>query len=812
MIKDYVLYSLIEDRNFFEENNPNTTPIVTYNRRIVSYMKCLMFAICWNKLHDQVDISTSRKVYQALFKSQDSKMFISKEPGEYAKLLKTVCNEVYKREDFKDEINFLYFLGSVRNSEAHMNISLWRDENTVEVNKAISEWNKFFEDSDCDYLLPCEVRGDFYDCWMVRPAERYAVSKVQIPMNEDYECNQTLLYRIIDRKTGRISIFRIDPFIRLDVYGKNAKFWMYLYTQNNGFGTGLHRVCYESVMANDNNKFEQLESNISLSTIFPHSIIAESDRYNKWIPSPYNKMQINVSQYPGFGEIRTGGVPFCHEICKIRSKVKLFCEDLAKQVCIIYGNGGLGKTALALSIISEYYTTTDDCRYDFLIFLSAKDNYYSFNSVNLNPYQREDYKNATDIRNYFDLLNNLCSLLNLEISPDNLEESAKRIFNTITSSGKRFLLIIDDLDSIEINEQERIEEYIYRFPATSLKTILTTRKESGNSPVSFEITKLDEKQSLAFAIWYYSQSGMNWDEWQHKAQAIQAINCFGEGNPLQIKMLISLVRNGLNGSYYNINATKRERSIYLYKTVHNILTPDQKILFELCRRIYNNLPERYQDHEIRKDIARYLVAGVGIVNDRFDSAWEMLIKLMLISESNNEIFFKPYNTFVADHEIVQISSLIIPKIYRKIMRHIKSNPLAWIREVDIEDTIIDCLSELENDADYDSSIVMGIYEEIQARSKNKDAINVVSKWIEVHGIDNDSEQTSRIIEQLKVKLSVYKEALEKDLYEEVEIAQREFLKAINEAEVFAQENSKTDLSEIINQLRREARQIEDELS
>lgn len=709
----------------------------------------------------------------------------------------------------------MYQLGVVRNAEAHINVSLWKDENTEQVNHAIAELEKIFEETDCDYLLPYKVKGDYCHCWMVRPGGTYPVTsvqipRVQIPVDENQVGNQSLLYRTVDRRSGEIAIYHLTPFIRLHVNGSTPKFWMYLYTKNNGFGTGLHRICYESVMANDSNQFDTTDTDVSLSSLFPPKIISEVSAASKWVPSPYNQTQINISQYPGFGEIRKGGIPFCSEICVIRGKIKSFCDDDARQVCVIYGNGGLGKTALALSIISEYFSSTDENRYDYLIFLSAKDSYFSFDASKGGPFHRDDYAEHTDIRSYPEFISKLCALLELEYDASKLEDSAQAVYEGIVSSQKRFLLIIDDLDSISLENQKSVEELIYRFPAASLKTIVTTRKESGSSPVSFEMARLDERQSCAFAKWYCLQSGINWDGWQHRDEAIiRAISCFGEGNPLQIKMIVTLVSNGLQMNFYDIPATQRERAVYFYKTVHNILPQDQKIVFELCRRVYNSLPEEYREREIRKDIARYLSAGVGIDREHFESAWAMLIKLMLIRESRNQLFFQLYNAFVLDLKIVQISNLPIPKMYEKMMEHIKNNPELWTRGVDVEETLVACISSLEGDRDYDTGLVMKIYEEIDERTGNTGVNAAVARWMEAHSIDNPLEQAARMTEQLEAKLAAYEEAMKKDIYEEAMTALGAFTEAIQNAERYARENPNDELSATIQRLRSEACRIEE---
>ena len=179
-----------------------------------------------------------------------------------------------------------------------------------------------------------------------------------------------------------------------------------------------------------------------------------------------------------------------------------------------------------------------------IIFLSAKTNLLVENKESvfvMSP-------NEMDISDYKELIEKLAQLTDTEYSGQ-VEDTADRVVEKVNNmvpgnngkTSRRFLLIIDDMDSLSNEDQKLVHKFICRFDSQKLKTIITTRdirNVSQLSPYYLQLKELDEEKSMAYAKWYVeNKMDILWDKWTLQKNARQFVSEYGEGNPLTIQML-----------------------------------------------------------------------------------------------------------------------------------------------------------------------------------------------------------------------------------------------------------------------------------
>ncbi|WP_296012449.1 NB-ARC domain-containing protein [uncultured Treponema sp.] len=142
----------------------------------------------------------------------------------------------------------------------------------------------------------------------------------------------------------------------------------------------------------------------------------------------------------------------------IKDKIKEFLEkDKSTVSCTIWGHGGVGKTAVIQSIIEEYENSERKI-FDYIVFLSAKDRLYN-------------YKNGKieEIRERIDSFSDIIFKINEVIGSD------LNTIDSIVSINGKILIVIDDLETFNKSEVEKIQCFIKKLDINKHKVVLTTR-------------------------------------------------------------------------------------------------------------------------------------------------------------------------------------------------------------------------------------------------------------------------------------------------------------------------------------------------
>jgi len=154
------------------------------------------------------------------------------------------------------------------------------------------------------------------------------------------------------------------------------------------------------------------------------------------------------------------------EIAEIKEFVYGHPGALRKQAsCVLYGYGGVGKTALVLETIKQIVqdlqdnTTMNSYKPEFILFFTAKEEMLSFSRTTgsiENLSARYSFRNADEL---------ICQIY---------EKIGVESFLGYDKSG---LIIIDNLETVSTEEREKINEFIRFKSPQQIQYIITSRNE-----------------------------------------------------------------------------------------------------------------------------------------------------------------------------------------------------------------------------------------------------------------------------------------------------------------------------------------------
>ena len=139
---------------------------------------------------------------------------------------------------------------------------------------------------------------------------------------------------------------------------------------------------------------------------------------------------------------------------------------LRKQASLVlYGYGGVGKTALALEVVKQVIkdlqdnTTINGYRPDFILFFTAKEEALGFSSTTgkiQNIATRYSFKTAEE------LINNIYDFLNI---------------NSFQNFNKTGIIIVDNLETLSAEERIKVSDFIRFASPQQIQYIITSRNE-----------------------------------------------------------------------------------------------------------------------------------------------------------------------------------------------------------------------------------------------------------------------------------------------------------------------------------------------
>lgn len=334
----------------------------------------------------------------------------------------------------------------------------------------------------------------------------------------------------------------------------------------------------------------------------------------------------------------------------------------------IWGHGGVGKTATVQSVC-EMLVNKDKKRFDYILFISAKDRYYDYSSGVI----KQLTESVDSYHNLIKVVNNICG--HGESEDDGL----------IINSKDKILLIIDDFETFSNSDQNKITKLTKSLDINYHKVIITTR---ANNIIGNEIqtNELDEDKTADFLIEVIRSETPNFNvnlviEKLNKTDNKKLLHSVTGGRPLFIfQFALVLVQTGFD-SVVKSEIRRSDQAIdFLYGRIYDYLSVDGKLLFVTMSQLVveddlTNLIEKLQ-----------YVVNMEHAAEKFNNAFQELIKLRLVQKLENN-FFRIYSK-----EILQI----MLNYFSKESSSTRGNVISRIKQVTIDKKLDNEQALLEN--------------------------------------------------------------------------------------------------------------------
>ncbi len=160
--------------------------------------------------------------------------------------------------------------------------------------------------------------------------------------------------------------------------------------------------------------------------------------------------------------------------------------DEFSHVRVLAGEGGLGKTSIAYRFAEELCKGVGS-GIERIIWLTAKK--YQFSGIE----NRHLEVPSTHFDSFITLLRELCS--ELGFIPSEIEDASERLLRKNIQEGAKItptLIVVDDVDSLEVEDQRKVLEIGFLFGGTRSRLLLTTRVNlSYSSDIAIQIPGFD---------------------------------------------------------------------------------------------------------------------------------------------------------------------------------------------------------------------------------------------------------------------------------------------------------------------------------
>jgi hypothetical protein len=289
----------------------------------------------------------------------------------------------------------------------------------------------------------------------------------------------------------RILYFDINPFLII----RDDKLYYYKKTTSSGY-------TYYSVTEN-RTYLASTKKKFSRSLFVAPGMGSQQALFWTQVPPFFNKSKSIKANIPF-----EAGVPFIGRKRQLR-KIKEEIIDIPNQNGIVFGLGGVGKTALILKLTEELFENDEDRSFENIIWVSAKRNYYdpTFNLVE----EKNQQFNSLD--------NILCDILHFfeyeEVEEYPLEDKTELVLGLFEQN--RVLLVLDNVETLTQRDAEQIVRFFQidvkrrlRSSPSNFKVIITSREliPSGFQQMKLEGLDLNDSRQLMKAL-YNQYKGAN---------------------------------------------------------------------------------------------------------------------------------------------------------------------------------------------------------------------------------------------------------------------------------------------------------------
>lgn len=349
------------------------------------------------------------------------------------------------------------------------------------------------------------------------------------------------------------------------------------------------------------------------------------------------------------------------ELAGNQDKIMSFlCDNAANVLLVVWGHGGVGKTALVQNVVRRLAYNEVERRFNYIVFMSAKNQEYDPKTATVKeiPQQVTDFESA--IR-----------LINQVIFEDESHDPT-----LILGKKSSALLIFDDFETFDDDDKRRILEFCDSLNASLHKVIITTR----SSPIygkPLPIEELDQSDSVIFFKALLKQidpvkyrliaSGVRPDHYDR-------IHQLTSGRPIFLYQLayMCIYYGSLDEVFEKEVPIHKSRQAvnFLFGRILRILDENGRLLFKVIGRMY-----RIYGLSLDVDKIRYVS---DMEKEQFQSSLDYLLQYRLveeISQARISIYSREIADFMASEYDRSIDELIRLEPRAKSIETSKSSSL-----------------------------------------------------------------------------------------------------------------------------------------
>ncbi len=416
----------------------------------------------------------------------------------------------------------------------------------------------------------------------------------------------------------------------------------------------------------------------------------------------------------------------------IKEKVKQFLEkDKSTVACTIWGHGGVGKTAVIQSVIEEYEVSEKKV-FDYIGCMSAKDRLYNYHNGKIE-----------EIRERIDSFSDIITHINQVIGSENY-----KIDEIINVNGK-ILIVIDDLETFNKAEVEKIQDFIKQLDINKHKVVLTTRTNLiiGQEIKTNELTISETQLFLENIFTHDFHDETSLLSIKNDREIANKIHELTSGRPIFIYQLAFLILQ--RGIKYSLNyeIKKSETAVeFLYGRIYDYLSKQAKNIFVAIGQLIQS-----DDRTGSLNVIKYAL-DLENEEDIFSEGLDHLIKLRVVELTGDGIYR------VYSNEILKIMKSYYSENNKDFPFHVFSKRIEQLKKSSAND-VEKILLENANNARFTQSKddVISNYENILSRESSPmeiqlEALVQLSSYLYNELADYDST-----LELMKKNYSKFKE-------------------------------------------------------
>ncbi len=233
----------------------------------------------------------------------------------------------------------------------------------------------------------------------------------------------------------------------------------------------------------------------------------------------------------------------CQDFIGRKNIISMLYEWLADDfscVRVLAGEGGLGKTSIAYEFASDV-ARLGLVGVESVIWLSAKK--WQFRPL-INQYEALSLTHFSSSRELFEELVKQIGGANAEEVSETSDAQMARLIRRLLR-GVRIFAVVDDLDSLDLDEQKHCIEVCQQLAGEGSRFLFTTRKNAtASSTTAIELQGLDENEYPALIDSWRTRLALP----EFSAKEIARLRDATLGSPLYTESLLRLIRSGFSAN------------------------------------------------------------------------------------------------------------------------------------------------------------------------------------------------------------------------------------------------------------------------